>query len=75
MAIEPEFRVGETVRLADGEYVPSESIGVRGIISKVRQGRTFGNLPRETRRWEYDVDFDPPLRLHTWILEGVLARA
>ena len=75
MAIKPKFDVGEAVRLADSQHVAAESRAVRGVVTEIHQGRTFGNSPRETGRWEYIVDFDSPLGSRLWILEGVLTKA
>lgn len=74
MPNEPRFMVGDRACVIQSNFVVPEVRGACGLIREVHQGATFGDVPRETRRWDYLVAFGLPLGEQT-LPEGLFEHA
>ena len=75
MATEAEYKIGDMVILTDSPLLREEVRHTWGYVTEVHQGSMWGNADKDKNRWEYTVDFDPPLGTCNGISEGILTSA
>ncbi len=74
MPNQSRFNKNDKVCVIQSASVIPEIRGACGIILEVNQGDAWGTPPRETRRWNYEVDFGPPLGERS-VPQGLLEHA